>query len=549
MRLQRYYGRMFHPPHYFRLLRFLPLFCLFGVGLMLSAMVMRAQVLAMHPMMSDKQGEQEEEYETMPDQAEGEGMPVCRTSEEWQKAAEESCHGHCSKETGKCGVNSFSVGRACPENGGSFIGASWECYDGQYGKKQEEHQGGDKEQELDQQKECLSVATKECEKRCSEAGFENCAFCAQHAGVKCAASPERPMMHPMMRPMEPQTPSSQGPNIAEIVAKITGQVVMLAQREGSTDAGRAKLTDIAQRLGQLLVAMAQGDAAASIPKVKELVGEVMAMTGEGHGTESPGMMEHPQPDFSHVQEKVSHMLEQGEKMLGASYKAFSRMKELFTEDGANVTFEGWEGKHQELASTFDEAKALCGGTTTEGEAAPCFHALQAFFQGMEGLKTFADHALEEQGVSHEQRAKVMQQVQEELFGTSGKHPPQDMEHGKGTDMMGPGMHPPEGMGKFPSMLHPEGGMGQPEMMLKPEMRPEMMMEKCLAYGKSEEECKKMMEERMQYMHGNEGGGGYHLPMAPNTMPDGTMDPMQYCLQFKSPDFCATRPWETMPKTY
>lgn len=37
----------------------------------------------------------------------------CRASEAWEQMARKSCEGRCSKETGKCGVNSFSVGREC----------------------------------------------------------------------------------------------------------------------------------------------------------------------------------------------------------------------------------------------------------------------------------------------------------------------------------------------------------------------------------------------------------------------------------------------------
>lgn len=37
----------------------------------------------------------------------------CQSSEAWQQYAKEACAGSCSKETGKCGVNSFSVGDSC----------------------------------------------------------------------------------------------------------------------------------------------------------------------------------------------------------------------------------------------------------------------------------------------------------------------------------------------------------------------------------------------------------------------------------------------------
>ncbi len=41
---------------------------------------------------------------------------ICKSSEEWQAIANDYCQGKCSKETGKCGVNSFSVGAQCGTN-------------------------------------------------------------------------------------------------------------------------------------------------------------------------------------------------------------------------------------------------------------------------------------------------------------------------------------------------------------------------------------------------------------------------------------------------
>ncbi len=37
----------------------------------------------------------------------------CKSSETWQKYAEEFCKGHCNSTTGKCGVNTFTVGQTC----------------------------------------------------------------------------------------------------------------------------------------------------------------------------------------------------------------------------------------------------------------------------------------------------------------------------------------------------------------------------------------------------------------------------------------------------
>ena len=37
----------------------------------------------------------------------------CKSSEEWQKLAEQDCRNQCNSETGKCGVNSFSVFNEC----------------------------------------------------------------------------------------------------------------------------------------------------------------------------------------------------------------------------------------------------------------------------------------------------------------------------------------------------------------------------------------------------------------------------------------------------
>ncbi|MBU2213470.1 hypothetical protein KJ996_02430, partial [Patescibacteria group bacterium] len=41
----------------------------------------------------------------------------CLESEEWKMKAEESCKGHCDEETGKCGLNSFSIGEKCGSQG------------------------------------------------------------------------------------------------------------------------------------------------------------------------------------------------------------------------------------------------------------------------------------------------------------------------------------------------------------------------------------------------------------------------------------------------
>jgi thiol-disulfide isomerase/thioredoxin len=41
------------------------------------------------------------------------GESSCKPSGLWQKYAKEFCDGHCSKETGKCGVNSFAVFKEC----------------------------------------------------------------------------------------------------------------------------------------------------------------------------------------------------------------------------------------------------------------------------------------------------------------------------------------------------------------------------------------------------------------------------------------------------
>lgn len=39
----------------------------------------------------------------------------CRSSRAWEEMARKSCDGKCNRETGKCGVNSFSVSRECEE--------------------------------------------------------------------------------------------------------------------------------------------------------------------------------------------------------------------------------------------------------------------------------------------------------------------------------------------------------------------------------------------------------------------------------------------------
>ncbi|MBI1936449.1 hypothetical protein HYS31_08530 [Candidatus Woesearchaeota archaeon] len=43
------------------------------------------------------------------------GESSCKTYEEWTSVARSSCDGHCSKESGKCGVNSFSISDECRE--------------------------------------------------------------------------------------------------------------------------------------------------------------------------------------------------------------------------------------------------------------------------------------------------------------------------------------------------------------------------------------------------------------------------------------------------
>lgn len=42
------------------------------------------------------------------------GETSCKPAEAWKNYAKESCNEHCSKETGKCGVNTFSIYNECP---------------------------------------------------------------------------------------------------------------------------------------------------------------------------------------------------------------------------------------------------------------------------------------------------------------------------------------------------------------------------------------------------------------------------------------------------
>ncbi len=69
----------------------------------------------------------------------------CKSSELWQIYAGEFCKGKCSEESGKCGVNSFSVGGDCSDDSGSSYSgeplsfgyevAVWMCEDGRVGKE------------------------------------------------------------------------------------------------------------------------------------------------------------------------------------------------------------------------------------------------------------------------------------------------------------------------------------------------------------------------------------------------------------------------------
>jgi hypothetical protein len=41
---------------------------------------------------------------------------TCQSSDSWQKVGKDFCKGHCSKESGKCGVNTFSALDLCSKN-------------------------------------------------------------------------------------------------------------------------------------------------------------------------------------------------------------------------------------------------------------------------------------------------------------------------------------------------------------------------------------------------------------------------------------------------
>lgn len=57
---------------------------------------------------------------------------ACFSATELHRKANVFCENHCSRYSGKCGVNTFAVGRACSARG-MYRSATWTCYDGTSG--------------------------------------------------------------------------------------------------------------------------------------------------------------------------------------------------------------------------------------------------------------------------------------------------------------------------------------------------------------------------------------------------------------------------------
>lgn len=114
------------------------------------------------------------------DGAEDGGKDNCKPSEFWQKLAVDFCANRCSKESGKCGVNSFSVSYDCTTSElpqattDGFSVGKWECQDGSvnFGDIETNTQAVCKTYGL-WKKEALDFCSNRCSEQTGECGVKS----------------------------------------------------------------------------------------------------------------------------------------------------------------------------------------------------------------------------------------------------------------------------------------------------------------------------------------------------------------------------------------